>query len=69
MDCSRCGITYYVADAQPAFDSNYNYDLSYYVEISLGSTERNLCGDCAVDYMENKIRSQEGYDEAVAEDH
>ena len=31
------------------------------MEITLELHERDLCGDCAIEYMETKIRSQEGY--------
>jgi hypothetical protein len=61
MKCVTCGWRCTKADAEVQFDSHYNYDLSYKVEITLGSVERDLCGDCAIQYMETKIRSQEGY--------
>jgi hypothetical protein len=40
---------------------NHFGGLDYASEIALGSHERDLCGDCAIDYMETKIRSQEGH--------
>ena len=60
MKCVTCGSRYTKADAAAQFDSHFG-GLDYQMEITLGSHERDLCGDCAIEYMETKIRSQEGY--------
>jgi hypothetical protein len=61
VKCVTCGFRTTKADAAMQSDGHYNHDLSYKDEITEGSHERDLCGDCAISYMENKIRSQEGY--------
>jgi len=53
MQCENCGTKYLKDDATSHFESFYNYDLSYYMEI-----DDKLCGDCSVDWMEAKIRNQ-----------
>ena len=63
MICVTCGVKYDVDDAKADFGSSYNWDLDYTTEISHGSSERHLCGDCAISWMENKIQSQEGFEE------
>lgn len=63
MTCVTCGVKYDLDDAKAEFESFYNWDLGYTSEVSHGSTEQDLCGDCAIVWMENKIRNQEGFEE------
>ena len=63
MTCVTCGEKYDVDDAKREFENFYNWDLDYTSEILHGSSEQDLCGDCAISWMEDKIRSQEGFGE------
>lgn len=58
MMCSGSGTKYRKDDAVTEFESRED-GLSYFQEI-----DDQLCGDCAVDWMERKIRSQPGFYEA-----
>lgn len=61
MKCDNCNTSYTKGDAVNEFERRMD-GLSYTSEI-----DGKLCGDCAVDFMENKIRSQLGYAEYYAE--
>ena len=63
MICEICGTEYDREDAEYMFEDYFNFDLSYYMEI-----DGHLCGDCAINYVENKIKSQDDYRENCAAD-
>lgn len=48
MVCEHCGERYIRSEAINEFDSYFNYDLSYTSEI-----DGDLCGECAINYIEN----------------
>ncbi len=56
MKCEKCGCKYLVEDAIYDFEKHFGDGLDYRSEIS-----GHLCADCAIDYMEDVIRSQDGY--------
>lgn len=55
MQCEKCGCKYLVEDAIYEFESHFG-GLDYRSEIN-----SHLCGECSIDYMEGKIRDQDGY--------
>lgn len=52
MKCENCGCQYLVEDAIYEFEKYFD-GLDYRSEIS-----DHLCAECAIDYMEDKIRNQ-----------
>lgn len=57
MRCNRCGESYRVEEAKMIFNDHFN-GLDYSSEI-----DGHLCPGCAIQEMDNRIRSQEGYEE------
>lgn len=62
MKCDNCGRKYLVSDAEREFETFFD-GLWYSTEI-----DGHLCADCAIEYMKDVMRSQEGWEEVYGED-
>ncbi len=66
MKCTNCEVRSTKAEAAAEFDAHHGYGISYKDEIT--GVDEELCGGCAIEYMDNVIRSQDGYVEPEEED-